>query len=92
MEQRLRRGSPVNITWAVDELKEIDVGNVISLVDMLKRNNITLVSAFPDPDPLTLDLFKHSFSVNQEHGLMAAKFNYGDWGDVEETSSEEEYA
>jgi len=89
---RIRRGSPVNITWAVDELKEIDVGNVISLVDMLKRNNITLVSAFPDPDPLTLDLFKHSFSVNQEHGLMAAKFNYGDWGDVEETSSEEEYA
>lgn len=78
---RIRKGSAVNITWAIDELKEIDIGNVQSLVDMLTRNNITLISAFPDPDPLTLELFKHSFSVDHDYGLMSAKFDVGDWGD-----------
>ena len=78
---RIRKGSSVNITWAIDELKEIDIGNVQSLVDMLTRNNITLISAFPDPDPLTLELFKHSFSVDHDYGLMSAKFDLGDWGD-----------
>ncbi len=44
---RIRRDVPVNIVWALDELKDPDAGNVIGLMDLLRRNNITLVSAFP---------------------------------------------
>ncbi len=66
---RIRRDVPVNIVWALDELKDLDAGNVIGLMDLLRRNNITLVSAFPDPDPDTLALFKHRFTIEPDRRL-----------------------
>jgi hypothetical protein len=66
---RIRRQAPVNIVWALDELKDLDSGNVPALLELLRRNNITLVSAFPDPDPETLALFQHRFTVEPDRRL-----------------------
>ncbi|MDD4964394.1 MAG: ATP-binding protein [Gallionella sp.] len=66
---RIRRQAPVNIVWALDELKDLDSGNVPALLELLHRNNITLVSAFPDPDPETLALFQHRFTVESDRRL-----------------------
>lgn len=37
--------------FVVDELKDLSVGNATALLDLLARNNITLVSAFPTSTP-----------------------------------------
>lgn len=75
---RIRRTAPVNIVWALDELKDLDSGNVPQLMALLKRNNITLVSAFPDPDPDTLSLFKHRFTVEPDRRLAEVKIELGE--------------
>lgn len=63
---RVRGSSPVNVVWALDEIKDLDVGNVELLMDILTRNNITLVSACPDPDPDVLALFKNRCSIRAD--------------------------
>lgn len=70
---RIRKDANVNIVWALDELKDLDAGNVVGLVDLLERNNITLVSAFPDPDPDTLALFRHRFTVEPDRRLASVQ-------------------
>ncbi|WP_022952779.1 ATP-binding protein [Leucothrix mucor] len=75
---RIRRNAPVNIVWALDELKDLDSGNVPQLMALLKRNNITLVSAFPDPDPDTLSLFKNRFTVEPDRRLAEVKIELGE--------------
>jgi uncharacterized protein YeaO (DUF488 family) len=70
---RIRRGANVNIIWALDELKDLDSGNVVALVDLLKRNQITLVCAFPDPDPETMAFFKHRFTVEPDRRLAEVR-------------------
>ena len=54
-------------------MKDLDSGNVIKLLELLDRNNITLVSAFPDPDPDTLALFKHRFTVEADRRLAEVR-------------------
>ncbi len=78
---RIRRDAKVNIVWALDELKDLDAGNVVGLVDLLERNNITLVSAFPDPDPDTLALFKHRFTVEPDRRLAEVRVALDDTDD-----------
>ncbi len=63
---RVRGKAAVNVTWALDEIKDLDVGNVELLMDILSRNNITLLSACPDPDPDVLDLFKNRCSIRAD--------------------------
>lgn len=75
---RIRRHAPVNIVWALDELKDLDSGNIPALLALLARNNITLVSAFPDPDPETLALFKHRFTVEPDKRLAEVRIGTGD--------------
>lgn len=70
---RIRRHAQVNIVWALDELKDLDSGNVPALLKLLERNNITLVSAFPDPDPETLALFRHRFTVEPDRRLAEVR-------------------
>lgn len=60
---RVRGSAPVNVVWALDEIKDLDLGNVELLMDILNRNNITLVSACPDPDPDVLALFRNRRSI-----------------------------
>jgi hypothetical protein len=70
---RIRRHSRVEIVWALDELKDLDIGNIEALLRILRRNAITLASAFPDPDADVLALFRHRFSVEQGRRLVEAR-------------------
>ena len=70
---RIRRQAPVEVVWALDELKDLDLGNIEALLTILRRNHITLVSAFPDPDAEVLALFRHRFSVEEGRRLLQAR-------------------
>jgi hypothetical protein len=70
---RIRRQASVEVVWALDELKDLDIGNIEALLTILKRNAITLVSAFPDPDAEVLALFRHRFSVEEGRRLLEAR-------------------
>lgn len=63
---RVRGKAPVNVVWALDEIKDLDIGNVELLMEILRRNNITLVSACPDPDPDVLALFRNRRSIRAD--------------------------
>ncbi|WP_200388656.1 ATP-binding protein [Thiocapsa imhoffii] len=70
---RIRRQAKVEVVWALDELKDLDLGNIEALLTILKRNAITLVSAFPDPDADVLALFRHRFTVEEGRRLLEAR-------------------
>jgi hypothetical protein len=78
---RIRRSAKVNIIWALDELKDLDSGNVVALVELLERNHITLVCAFPDPDPETMALFQHRFTVEPDRRLAEVRVALEDQSD-----------
>ena len=69
---RIRRNVPINLVWSLDELKAIDSGNIVGLCKLLSQNNITLVSAFPDPDAETLMLFKNAYTIESDRRLTTA--------------------
>jgi len=70
---RIRRHAQVQVVWALDELKDLDIGNIEALLVTLKRNAITLVSAFPDPDVDVLRLFPHRFSIEEGRRLVEVR-------------------
>lgn len=70
---RIRRHAQVQVVWALDELKDLDIGNIEALLEILKRNAITLVSAFPDPDADVLRLFSHRFSIEEGRRLVEVR-------------------
>lgn len=59
----IRKDQPLNIIWPMDELKELHQMNIELLVEILNQNRITLLSAFPDPDPDVLALFQNRYQV-----------------------------
>lgn len=61
----IRGNAPVHITWAVDELLDLDLRNIAGFVDMLKRNNISLITACPSPDPDVMQHFATRYRVRQ---------------------------
>lgn len=89
---RIRRSAKVNIIWALDELKDLDSGNVVALVELLERNHITLVCAFPDPDPETMALFKHRFTVEPDRRLAEVRVAMEDQSDELTTGDSMEVA
>lgn len=60
---RIRREAPVQIVFAVDELKNLDLPNTECLFELLDRHHVTLISAFPDADPEVLRLFRHRYTI-----------------------------
>lgn len=62
---QIRRNEPVKLVWALDELRDLDIGNVQALLEMLALNNIHLVSAFPDPDPDILSMIKNRYTIEE---------------------------
>lgn len=70
---RIRRHAQVQVVWALDELKDLDIGNIEALLATLQRNAITLVSAFPDPDVDVLRLFPHRFSIEEGRRLVEVR-------------------
>jgi hypothetical protein len=60
----IRKDQEISFIWPMDELKELHQLNIELLIDILSKNNITLLSAFPDPDPEILCLFKNRYQVH----------------------------
>lgn len=59
----IRRDQPVTVIWPMDELKDLHQMNIERLLVILDANNISLLSAFPDPDPEVLRLFKNRYEI-----------------------------
>lgn len=70
---KIRGTAPVQIAWALDELKNLDSANVYSLSKYLNENDITLCTAFPDPDAETLQLFKNQYTVDDQRRLKTCE-------------------
>lgn len=62
---KIRGDEPVSLVWSLDELRDLDSGNVQLLLEMLANNKISLISAFPDPDPEILSLFKNRYTIQE---------------------------
>jgi hypothetical protein len=59
----IRRDQDVRIVWPMDELKDLHQVNIERLLEILGDNRITLLSAFPDPDPEVLKSFKNRYEI-----------------------------
>ncbi len=70
---RIRGTAPVEVAWALDELKDLDYGNIAALLAVLRRNHITLLSAFADPDIDVLALFPHRFGIEEGRRLIEVR-------------------
>lgn len=66
---KIRAGQAVQLVWALDELRDLDLDNVRVLLDMLADNQIHLVSAFPDPEPEILALLKNRYAIQEGRRL-----------------------
>lgn len=66
---KIRAGQPVQLVWALDELRDLDLDNVRVLLDMLADNAIHLISAFPDPEPEILALLKNRYAIQEGRRL-----------------------
>lgn len=62
---KVRKNENVSLVWALDELRDLDFGNVQLLLDLLARNQISLISAFPDADPEILTFFRNRYTIRE---------------------------
>jgi hypothetical protein len=60
---RIRRKEPVVVPFVVDELKDLSYVNAKTLLDLLTRNNIVMISAFPDVDLDLAELFERNYKI-----------------------------
>ncbi|TJZ74224.1 ATP-binding protein [Chitiniphilus eburneus] len=74
---RVRGTASVNIVWSLDEIGSLDTGNTVTLVNILKRNNITLVTACPDPKPDVLATFKHRRAISADRRIYEPRTQAG---------------
>jgi hypothetical protein len=83
---RIRRKEPVVVPFVVDELKDLSYLNAKTLLELLTRNNITMISAFPDVDLDLAELFARNYKIlpGREVGLINL-----DEEEVESNSEEE---
>jgi hypothetical protein len=73
---RIRRKERVAVPFVVDELKDLSVGNATALLNLLARNNITMVSAFPDVDPDLAPLFNKNYKILPGRTLATVKLEH----------------
>lgn len=66
----IRKDQPVAIIWPMDELKDLHQMNIERLLVILNQNQITLLSAFPDPDPEVLKSFKNRYEIHGYRELV----------------------
>lgn len=66
----IRKDQKLMVIWPMDELKELHQMNIELLVEILNKNHITLLSAFPDPDPEVLSLFKNRYQIVGNRDLL----------------------
>lgn len=58
-----RRGQPVNLTWALDELRAFDNDNKRALLELLGQHGISLVTACPDMEDRELGVFNRVYKL-----------------------------
>ncbi|MEX1215970.1 ATP-binding protein [Saccharospirillum sp.] len=58
----------VRIVWPLDELLELHITNITSLVSMLDQHNLTIISASPDLDRNKMKIFNQR--VNLQSGVV----------------------
>ena len=75
---KIRGSQPVQLVWALDELRDLDLDNVSVLLDMLTDNHIYLVSAFPDPEPEILSLLKNRYAIQEGRRLAVFRMEEED--------------
>ncbi|WP_287880632.1 ATP-binding protein [Aquitalea sp.] len=85
---RVRGDAPVNIVWALDEIGSLDTGNTVTLVNILKRNNITLVTACPDPKPDVLATFRSRRAISSDRRIYEPAHQHG-WSSVKAIAATE---
>lgn len=73
---RIRRKERVAVPFVVDELKDLSVGNATALLNLLARNNITMLSAFPDVDPDLAPLFNKNYKILPGRTLATVKLEH----------------
>lgn len=83
---RIRRKEPVVVPFVVDELKDLSYVNAKTLLDLLTRNNIVMISAFPDVDLDLAELFERNYKIlpGRKVGLIDL-----DKDEVEDATEEE---
>lgn len=59
----MRQDRPVRFAWAVDEIGQLDARNTISLLEMLRANDIALVTAAPGLDAKVVPGFTHHLRI-----------------------------
>jgi hypothetical protein len=64
--RKIRGDADIFVTYAVDELGDLDRKNIGVLVEMLRKNGIFLVSACPDADVDVLIQFPNRYEVTRD--------------------------
>lgn len=64
--RKIRGDADICVTYAVDELGDLDRKNIGVLVEMLRKNGIFLVSACPDADVDVLIQFPNRYEVTRD--------------------------
>jgi hypothetical protein len=59
----VRRGEPVCVPWVADEVGTFDQRNFKALLELLKSNQIDVITATPHVDPTLLMLFSHRYML-----------------------------
>jgi hypothetical protein len=80
---RIRGKQQITIPWPVDELRDLDFDNARTLIELLSRNNISLIAAFPDVDTDLATLFDRNYKILDGRKVAIIK--------LEETNDEQEY-
>lgn len=60
---RIRRKERVVIPFVVDELKDLSFNNASTLLELFTRNDISMISAFPDVDLDLAELFTRNYKI-----------------------------
>jgi chromosome segregation ATPase len=72
----IRKQQAITIIWPMDELKDLHDCNIEVLLDLLTKNNIHVLSAFPSADPSLLALFANCYEIQGDRNLIT--FTIGD--------------
>jgi hypothetical protein len=62
----LRRNNPTVICWPIDELGDLAPENIEAMMNMLKQQNIHILSATPTADRHVLGLFKRRYQLDKQ--------------------------
>lgn len=66
---RIRGTEPVVVPFVVDELKDLSFPNAKTLLNLMTRNNITMISAFPDVDLDLAELFDKNYKIQSDRKI-----------------------